>query len=99
MINTGDDICPLCGGNLKYYDKVSRIVRTRYNKTDWVYIRRLRCLKCSTLHRELPDYLMPYKHYEREIIVGVIEGLIDSDILGFEDYPCELTIRKWIMAK
>lgn len=99
MIIVGESMCPICGGNLKYYDKVSRIVRTRYNKTDWVHIRRLRCLECSTLHRELPEYLMPYKHYEREVILGVIEGFINSDILGFEDHPCELAMKKWITAR
>ena len=41
------------------------------------------------------DFLHPYKQYDSEIIDGVIEGLIDSDTLGFEDYPCEMTMKRW----
>ena len=32
---------------------------------------------------------------DKEIVDGVKEGLIDSDTLGFEDYPCELTMKHW----
>ena len=30
-----------------------------------------------------------------KIIDGVIEGLITCDTVGFEDYPCELTMIRW----
>ena len=43
----------------------------------------------------LPDYILPYKHYESEIIFGVLEGLIDLDTYGYEDYPCETTMNRW----
>lgn len=39
--------------------------------------------------------IYPYKQYESEIIDGVIEGLITCDTVGFEDYPCELTMIRW----
>ena len=29
------------------------------------------------------------------MIRGVLEGLITSDTLGFEDYPCEATMANW----
>ncbi|MCQ4772110.1 DUF6431 domain-containing protein, partial [Intestinimonas massiliensis] len=40
----------------------------------WVAIRRLRCCKCHAVHRELPDFIFPYKQYEADIIIGVLEG-------------------------
>jgi hypothetical protein len=43
----------------------------------------------------LPDFIFPYKQYEADIIIGVIEGLITCDTLGFEDYPCEMTMIRW----
>lgn len=49
----------------------------------------------KTIHRFLPECVHPYKQYDAEIIDGVIEGLIDSDTLGFEDYPCEMTMKRW----
>ena len=37
-------------------------------------IRRLKCSNCGRLHRELPDCLVPYKHYASEVISGVLDG-------------------------
>jgi hypothetical protein len=88
-------VCPKCGGGLKYYDKVKRIVRAKGRIFKYVYIRRLRCSDCGVTHREIPRNIFPFKHYEAEIIKGVLEGLITSETLGFEDYPCETTMIRW----
>lgn len=95
MISNNESICPKCGGLLKYYDSVKRLVRTKYGRKKKVVIRRLRCSKCHSIHRELPDFIFPYKQYEADIIIGVIEGLITCETLGFEDYPCEMTMFRW----
>ena len=96
MIHVGDKKCPNCGQPLEYRDTVRRIVRTKGRLTKRAYIRRLRCTGCGSIHREIPKFIFPYKQYEAEIIRGVIEGLITSDTLGYEDYPCEATMRVWI---
>ena len=90
-------ICPICGHPLKYRDSVKRIMRGRNNEVRWLCIRRLLCTNesCNTLHRELPDTLVPYKHFEADIIAGVLDGLISPDTVGFEDHPCEATMRGW----
>lgn len=62
-------------------------------------IRRLRCRECGMVHRELPEFIFPYKQYEAEIIIGVIEGFITCETLGFEDYPCEMTMIRWRTQK
>ena len=90
-----DKTCVKCGGKLKYYDSVPRIVRTKGRKTVWIRVHRLKCLRCGKLHRELPDFLVPYRQYEIEIIKGVVEGFITCETYGFEDYPCEMTMRRW----
>jgi nitrate/TMAO reductase-like tetraheme cytochrome c subunit len=87
--------CINCHGLLKYYDSVKQILRTKNRKTTWVILPRFRCEKCHSIYRVLPDYILPYKQYEKEIIVGVIDGLISSDTLGYEDYPCEMTMTRW----
>lgn len=96
MVSNNQSTCPKCGGQLKYYDSVKRIVRTKRRVTNKILIRRLRCLMCGSLHRELPECIYPYKQYEAEVIRGVIEGLITSGTIGFEDYPCEMTMSRWI---
>lgn len=88
-------ICEKCGTKLKYYDKVSRIVRTKGRKTTYISIQRFKCPGCGSIHRNLPDYIFPYKQYEADVIIGVIENLITCDTVGFEDYPCEMTMLRW----
>ncbi len=58
-------------------------------------VRRLRCKICGELHRELPNFLVPYKQYEMDIIRGVLNGDITCDSIGYEDYPCEMTMIRW----
>lgn len=99
MVGKEAAVCPKCGGDLKYYDSVQRLVRTKHRKTWRISMRRLRCAKCGALHRVLPDLLFPYKQYESEVILGVIEGYITYETLGFEDYPCEATMRRWRSQK
>ncbi len=96
MVGEQVTVCPNCGGYLEYYDKVPRIVRSKRRETAWILIRRLRCESCRHVHREIPDMIFPYKQYEAELIRGVLEGLITSQTLGYEDYPCELTMLRWL---
>lgn len=99
MIRNNSSICPVCGGRLKYHDKVSRILRVKSGRKTYVKLRRLRCINCNKIHRELPDNILPYKHYDADIIQGVTEGLITSDTLGYEDYPCEMTMIRWMKSE
>lgn len=92
-------LCDICNVEMDPFDRVKRIVRTKYHRTYWVYVRRVRCPICLKTHRVLPGYIMPYKQYEKAVIFGVVEGLIDAQTLGFEDYPCELTMRRWRLAR
>ena len=95
MIRPGDILCPACGGGLKYYDKIPRIVRLGGSDVEWLKIRRYICLGCGRVHNELPGILLPFKQYSSEIIRGFIFVELTSDDLRFEDYPCEATIRYW----
>lgn len=99
MINVEEIHCPSCGGLLKYYDRVKRFIKVKGGKTEEIYLRRLRCVNCGVIHRELPDNVAPYKQYDFDIIRGVIEGFITSELLDFEDYPCEITMLRWKRQK
>ncbi len=95
MIDDDETVCPKCGGSLIFFDSVKRIVRTKYGICNKIILRRFRCLSCGSIHREIPKIIFPYKQYESEIITGVREGLITSNTLGFEDNPCEETMKRW----
>ena len=66
-----DKYCPDCKEKLKRYDTVKRIVRGKDHSKKLVAIERYKCPKCKTIHRDLPEYLYPFKHYESDIIDGV----------------------------
>lgn len=99
MVMQDQSTCPKCGGELKYYDSVPRLVRTKGRETARVPMRRFRCVHCGAVHRELSELLVPYKQYEAEVIIGVLEGLITCETIGFEDYPCEMTMLRWLSQK
>lgn len=77
------------------YDKVSRMVRTKNRKASIITVKRFKCPVCNCIHRNLPNNIFPYKQYDARIITGVIEGKITSDMIDYEDYPCEMTMTRW----
>ena len=95
MNNDDIKICTSCGGATKYYDRVPRIIRSKGNSKVWIYVKRFRCDRCGEIHRNLPHNIFPYKQYDARIITGVIEGKITSDMIDYEDYPCEMTMTRW----
>lgn len=90
-----DPVCPCCGGKLRYRDRRQRVCKSYGGRKVWILIRRLKCSKCSKLHEELPDMLVPYKHYKAEVIENVIDEVCTPDDLETEDYPCEKTMGRW----
>ena len=87
--------CPDCSGEVSYYDSVKRIVRGKHGRVCWITVERLQRKACGRIHRSLPANVYPYNQYDKEIIDGVVEGLISSCTYGFEDYPCEMTMNRW----
>lgn len=100
MNHNNEIICSVCGNTLvKYYDNVTRVVRTTGGKRKMIKIPRFRCEICGHIQRDLPDYIFPYKQYEKEVIEGVLEGYITSDTIGYENYPSETTMKRWRALK
>ena len=63
--------------------------------TSFIRIRRLICINCGHIHNELPDILVPNKHYATEIIENVIDNTVTCDDRIVENYPSELTMKRW----
>ena len=63
-----------------------------------IEVRRCTCDSCGKSNRQLPDVWLPYKQYEADLIEDVIDGVITEDDLINEghDYPCEITLKRWI---
>ena len=91
--------CNVCGQQMKYYDSVKRIRKKAYGQKEWTLVPRYYCPHCSTVHRVLPFYLLPFKHYERVIIEGLMDKQLSTNMTEYEDYPCDSTIIKWRSQK
>jgi hypothetical protein len=68
---------------------VERHYRNEEGEKVWIRIRRLKCKECGKLHRELPDILLPYKHYRCEIIEETLDG--KEEVCG----PDGRTFQRW----
>ncbi len=95
MVSKEDPHCPYCGALLEFKDHVQRHRRLAGGEKEWFLIERRNCPAGCGLHRLIPDFLAPYKHYDIDIITGVLNGTITPDMLAFEDYPCERTMERW----
>ena len=89
-------ICPVCRGTLRYRDSRPRIRKKEGGTKEQLMIRRFRCQNCHAYHNELPDCLVPYKHYEAEVIAGVLDEVILPEDLDSEDYPSFSTMLRWL---
>ena len=84
--------CPYCGKKLKFEDHVRRHRKLAGGEKEWFQIERYSCPSGCGLHRLLPDFLAPHKHYDVDIISECLNG---SNSLNIEDYPCDKTKERW----
>ena len=60
--------CPQCGGEMKIRDSKRRKVIFADGTVDTFVLRRYKCTVCGRVHLELPDIMVPHKHYSRSAI-------------------------------
>ena len=94
--NEGIPFCPVCQSPMKPYDYRKRIMKQYDGETEYLILRRCRCTNngCNKLHIQLPDLLLPHKHYAASIIEETIEDREDN-LLMIPDYPCQDTLSRW----
>ncbi len=92
-------ICERCGTEMKRYDRVGRTLKGRYGRSEYLYLERMRCPSCGHIIRRLPSQVIRYKQYRSEVIIGVLQGWITPETLGFEDNPCEQTMARWRQSR
>lgn len=83
-------ICPVCEHDLFVIGSRGRKGRKPTGEQITYRIRRLRCKGCGRIHHELPDLLIPYKHYEAECLESVLSQGQSSDVATDES-----TLYRW----
>lgn len=89
IINRSIPRCPTCAAIMMGYDTRKRKSIDGSGQSRTLLLRRLRCPLCGVLHLEMPDFLLPHKHYDREVINLVLNG--DSSTCPADDS----TILRW----
>lgn len=86
--------CPHCGREMCVVGSRKRKVARASGSRIVLVIRRLRCDSCRRIHHELPDFIVPYKHYSAEVIENILkEAKKTADFYS----PCEnSTVRRTI---
>lgn len=95
MIRMNEVECPVCGGKLRYYDTVARGIREEYGIKTYISVRRLKCMDCKVVHREIPENVEPYKRYSSRLIFGILLGELKRSQIEYMDYPASVTIKRW----
>ncbi|MDR2903216.1 MAG: DUF6431 domain-containing protein, partial [Clostridiales bacterium] len=67
-------VCPICGGGLVKRGLVPRGVIMPDGVRRVFLVRRYSCRDCNKSHRELPDFMTPYKCHCTETIENIITG-------------------------
>lgn len=49
--------------------------------------------QCRKIHRMLPDFLVPFKHYAEEVISKAVNDMLDLNTT--DDAPSPVTIQRW----
>jgi len=70
--------CPICNGSVTVRDSRDRKVIDDSGEQKLYRLRRLKCRSCNKLHIELPDFMVPYKHYEAAVIEAALDETTDS---------------------
>ena len=81
--------CPCCQSRLKVIGSRRRTwIQSSGNKVK-IVIRRLRCQNCRKIHHELPNFLVPYRRHEAQVIEDAVVDKADPACVE------ESTIRRW----
>lgn len=90
VVTATEESCPCCNGKMKVRDTRKRKVIMSDGKEQIFCLRRLKCIECGSVHLEVPDLIIPYKHYAKQVIICAVlsESLLDC--------PAEdSTIYRW----
>jgi len=88
-------LCPHCSGALVVQSCYRRHFKDEQGERNYGWIAQGHCGICDKYLSLIPDFLMPYKHYETAVIERAIER--DEAKSGLSDCAADdSTIRRWI---
>lgn len=92
ITGTNSPVCPICGKPMKSHGRCKRYLRISGEKRVTLSVRVFYCPECRRYHRELPDYITPYKHLSTDMIAEIYDGTDNYDV----DDSTIIRVRKWV---
>jgi hypothetical protein len=98
LIRCGVVLCSKCHGRLKYHGSYRRYLRDEGSNREKGWVAQVHCAACGKYPALIPEFIMPYKHYNAEVIEGVIAGS-ENGVNVEKSGGCAAdasTMRRWI---
>ena len=92
----GDVLCPLCCGALSVHNCYQRHIVDEQGNWHNGWIAQGKCKPCKHHPSLIPDFILPYKHYEAAVIEAAVSEMEENG--NFETNSCpadDSTIRRW----
>lgn len=89
-------LCPMCkAGALHFRDYCRRVRKLEGGDKEWISIPRHQCdsPSCRRVHRMLPDFLVPFKHYQEAVIEDAIDDRLSPE--ESDDRPSIQSVLRW----
>jgi hypothetical protein len=97
MVMRGTVVCPLCNGVLKIHGSYWRHIHDANNEIHEGWVAQGHCEACKIYPSLIPDFIMPYKHYEAAVIEAAISKVEEEGGLRLNESPADdSTIRRWV---
>jgi len=96
-LSGGDALCPRCHGPFKFHGTYSRHFLDEKGDRHDGWVAQCCCDTCNEYPSLIPDFIMPYKHYEAAVIESAILEVEENGSLGLNSCPADdSTVRRWV---
>jgi hypothetical protein len=98
LIRRGVVLCSICHGWLKYHGSYRRYLKDEESNREKGWVAQVHCADCNVYPALIPEFIMPYKHYEAHVIESVISASeAGKNVEYLDGYAAEAsTMRRWV---
>ena len=97
IIGIGAAICPICRNEMKSHGRCTRYIEISGEERRTYSLRIFFCPECHHYHRELPDFMIPYKHYSAETYAEIHNNPSNCFKCSVDEHSFR-RMRAWVSA-
>jgi hypothetical protein len=97
LIDSGEALCPICGGLLKLHGSYPRCIIDKRENAHHGWIAQGYCAASNKYHSLIPSFILPYRHYEAEVIEEALTcNEASGDLTLLESPVNNSTLYRWL---